>query len=110
ISEDAKMDLFAAALAGAYPAFDEDSYGYTTLESACARKPIVTCTDSGGTLELVRDGIEGLVVPPAPHALAEAFDVLYSDRERARTLGEAARDRLENLGISWPHVVHRLTS
>ena len=110
ISEDAKIDLFATALAGAYPAFDEDSYGYTTLESCCARKPIVTCTDSGGTLELVRDGIEGLVVPPDARALAEAFDALHSDRERARALGEAARDRLDELGISWQHVVERLTS
>jgi glycosyltransferase involved in cell wall biosynthesis len=110
ISEDAKTDLFARALAGAYPAFDEDSYGYTTLESCCARKPVVTCTDSGGTLELIRDGVDGLVVPPDPHAVAQAFDALYSDRERARTLGEAAHRRLEELGNSWRHVIERLTA
>ena len=35
-----------------------------------AGKPVITCTDSGGTAELVRDGVNGLVVEPTPEALA----------------------------------------
>jgi glycosyltransferase involved in cell wall biosynthesis len=110
ISDRQKRDLFATALVGTYPAFDEDSYGYTTLESCHSGKGIVTCTDSGGTLELVRDGIEGVVVAPDPSELAAAFDALYSDRERARQMGEAARRRLTDLGISWDNVIKHLVA
>ena len=44
-----------------YLPFGEDSYGYVTLEAFHARKPVVTLSDSGGTLELVRDRRNGLV-------------------------------------------------
>jgi glycosyltransferase involved in cell wall biosynthesis len=108
ISEERKRDLFADALACAYVPFDEDSYGYVTLESFHARKPVITCSDSGGTLELVEDGVTGLVVEPSPQALAAAFDGLQRDKERARALGEGAFARLEELEISWDTVVERL--
>ena len=35
-----------------YAPFDED-YGYVTLEAFLARKPVITTTDAGGTLEFV---------------------------------------------------------
>jgi glycosyltransferase involved in cell wall biosynthesis len=108
ISEERKRDLFADALACAYIPFDEDSYGYVTLESFHARKPVITCSDSGGTLELVEDGVTGLVVEPGAEALAGAFDGLLLDKERARALGEAAFAKLEELEISWDTVVERL--
>ena len=39
-----------------------------------AGKPVITCTDSGGTAELVTDGVSGLVVEPQAEALAAAID------------------------------------
>jgi glycosyltransferase involved in cell wall biosynthesis len=108
ISEEHKRELFASALASAYVPYDEDSYGYVTLESFHARKPVITCTDSGGTLELVTDGITGAVVDPSPEALASAFDELMEDKRRAERLGEAAFATLADLEISWDKVVERL--
>jgi glycosyltransferase involved in cell wall biosynthesis len=108
ISEADKRELYAGALATAYVPYDEDSYGYVTLESFHARKPVVTCTDSGGTHELVEDGVTGFVVAPQPEQLAEAFDRLYDDRDAARALGEAAHAKLAELEISWDRVVERL--
>jgi len=108
ISEERKRELFAGALACAYVPYDEDSYGYVTLESFHARKPVVTCTDSGGTLELVEDAVNGAVVEPDPEALARAFDELMEDKARAQRLGEAAFARLAELEISWDTVVERL--
>lgn len=108
ISEADKRELYAGALATAYVPYDEDSYGYVTLESFHARKPVVTCTDSGGTHELVADGVTGFVVEPQPEQLAEAFDRLYDDRDAARALGEAAHAKLDELEISWDTVVQRL--
>jgi glycosyltransferase involved in cell wall biosynthesis len=108
ISEEHKRELFAGALACAYVPYDEDSYGYVTLESFHARKPVITCTDSGGTLELVQDGVNGAVVEPRPEALARAFDELMEDKARAQSLGEAAFSQLAELEISWDTVVERL--
>ena len=48
-----------------YPPFDED-FGYVTLEAFLARKPVVTCTDSGGPNEFVVDGVNGFVCEPTP--------------------------------------------
>ncbi|MEO6214042.1 MAG: glycosyltransferase family 4 protein, partial [Vicinamibacterales bacterium] len=47
IDDDQLVDLYADALAVVYPPFDED-FGYVTLEAFLARKPVITCIDSGG--------------------------------------------------------------
>jgi glycosyltransferase involved in cell wall biosynthesis len=110
ISEDEKCRLFADALACAYIPYDEDSYGYVTLEAFQSRKPVITCSDSGGTLILVKDGVSGLVVPPDPVSLALAMDRLYADRLVARRLGEQGFEMMLELGITWEHVVECLTA
>ena len=47
-----------------------DITDYSGLEAAHARKAVLTTSDSGGVLELVKDGVNGLVVPPYPMAIA----------------------------------------
>ncbi|HKP73616.1 MAG TPA: glycosyltransferase family 4 protein [Pyrinomonadaceae bacterium] len=109
VSEDEKLNLYAHALGVIYPPVDED-YGYVTLEAMLAAKPVVTCTDSGGTLEFVRHDETGLVAEPTPASLAHALDQLWTNRERAQLLGEAGRARYERLDITWANVVRKLTS
>jgi glycosyltransferase involved in cell wall biosynthesis len=109
ISDDEKKALFANALACAYIPYDEDSYGYVTLESLQSSKPVITCSDSGGALELVEHGVTGLVVPPDPRNLAEAIEELGSDRRRAVELGRVGFERLGSMKISWDTVVEALT-
>jgi len=110
VSEPDKLEVLDGALAGAYLALDEDSYGYATLEYAMARRPVLTTRDSGGVLEFVRDGVEGLVADPDPGDLAVAMDRLYTERERSRAMGEAAFARLAELRISWDRVVERIVA
>ena len=104
--EDAELiDLLAGARALLFTPFEED-YGYVTLEAFLARKPVVTTTDSGGPLEFVEDGVNGLVAAPTPGALANAVARLASDAAAAARLGDAgyARARL----ITWDGVVEQL--
>ena len=107
IPDEEKHRQYAHALGVVFPPFDED-FGYVTLEAMLAAKPVITCTDSGGPLELVLDRETGLVAEPAPPALAAAMDLLWQNRARARAWGEAARDRYDSLHITWPNVVQRL--
>ena len=109
VSGERLRELYATALAVHYGPFDED-YGYVTLEGFAARRPVVTTTDAGGPLEFVDDGSTGLVTPPEPRAIAEAFDRLHADRALAARLGEAGRERLVAEVPAWPDVVERLLS
>jgi glycosyltransferase involved in cell wall biosynthesis len=108
ITEEEKAARLQHALAAAYVPFDEDSYGYPTIEAAHARRPTVTTSDSGGVTEFVRDGETGLVAEPSPEAVAAAFDRLHADRCLARRLGANAAGRVAELGIDWDTVVEKL--
>lgn len=110
IGEAEKAELLAHALGVAYVPFDEDSYGYVTLEAYQALRPVVTCTDAGGVLRLVVHGESGYVAAPEPRAVAAGFDFLAESRERAAELGRAGLARASSLGIGWPRVMERLLS
>jgi glycosyltransferase involved in cell wall biosynthesis len=107
VSEEQKRDLYANCLGVVFPPVDED-YGYVTLEALLSSKPVITCSDSGGSLEFVVDRQTGLVAQPTPESLAQAMDTLWTDRQRAAVMGEAGRARYEDLKISWENVVEKL--
>ena len=65
-------------------------------------------TDAGGVGELVVDGLNGFLVDPSPTAMASRFDELYEDRDMAARMGQAGKQRMTALGISWDHVIARL--
>ena len=90
---------------GTYPPYDED-FGYVTLEAFLARKPVVTCTDSGGPNEFVVDGVNGYVCEPSAAALADALGRLAADRRRAAALGDAGHEVARR--ITWDGVIETL--
>jgi glycosyltransferase involved in cell wall biosynthesis len=110
ISEREKADLLTESLAVIYIPYDEDSYGYPTLEAHHSGKPVITAKDSGGTRELIVDGVNGLITNSEPEALAAAMDRLYNDRPLARRMGEAGRIRMAEMGIEWDTVVDSLVA
>jgi glycosyltransferase involved in cell wall biosynthesis len=68
----------------------------TVLVEAMALRIPVVATDVGGTSELVRDGIHGLLVPPRnPGALANAVERTLDDRDATARRVTAARTRVE---------------
>jgi glycosyltransferase involved in cell wall biosynthesis len=107
ITEEEKRALYAHALAVIFPPRDED-YGYVTLEAMLASKPVITCTDSGGPLEFVSSEQTGLIVEPSPETMAMAMDRLWEDRQLAKNLGEAGKERYDSLAISWLKVMETL--
>jgi glycosyltransferase involved in cell wall biosynthesis len=105
VNDEELIELYAGALAVIYPPYDED-YGYVTLEAFLARKPIVTCRDSGGPNEFVIDGTNGYVCDPVPEAIAAAINALASDRRSAARLGDAGHDVASR--ITWDGVIEAL--
>ena len=97
--------LYAGALAVVYAPFDED-YGYVTLEAFLSAKPVITATDSGGTLEFVRDGENGFVCVPDPALIGQAITRLDADRHLAAHLGDNGRALAQT--ITWDGVVEQL--
>lgn len=65
------------------------------LEAMMLRKPVVA-TRTGGILEIVEDGVTGILIPPREvGSLAGAIVRLLLDRDLARQMGEAGRRRVE---------------
>jgi glycosyltransferase involved in cell wall biosynthesis len=108
ISEEEKAELIARSAGVLYIPFDEDSYGYVSLEAFHSHKPVITCRDSGGTLEIIEDGVNGLIAEPDAKSLAGAIDTLGSNPDQAAAMGERAYEVLQEKGINWDRVVDSL--
>ncbi len=68
-----------------------EGFSNAILEAMAASLPVVA-TDVGGNSEAVKDGVNGLLVPPEdPVALAEAIARLLSNPAEARAMGMAGR-------------------
>lgn len=87
-----------------FPSLVEGS-SLSIYEAMAAGLPVVTTPNAGS---IVRDGLEGLVVPPRDvQALAAAVERLVRDRDMRVEMGRAARRRAESYG-SWEHYGERL--
>ncbi|MHA4842620.1 glycosyltransferase [Flavitalea antarctica] len=67
------------------------------LLEAMSMEVMPACTEAGGISELVKDGLNGVVVPVAdPMMLAEKLEPFIRDRFKIRAMGEAARKTVIN--------------
>ena len=105
VDDETLLTLYADALAVAYVPYDED-FGYVTLESFLARKPVITATDSGGPLEFVVDDLNGAVVAPEARALAVAINRYAGARRTAASHGDSGWTRARQ--ITWDGVIEKL--
>jgi alpha-maltose-1-phosphate synthase len=83
-----------------------EPFGLINLEAMACEVPVVASA-VGGILEVVEDGVTGLLVPPRqPGQLAAALLQLLSDGRRAKAMGRAGRARVEEQ-FSWESVAAR---
>ena len=96
----AACDVFVGAATG------QESFGMVLAEAMAAGLPVVA-TDIAGYREVVRDGVDGLLVRPsdAP-ALAAALGRVLGDTRLARRLAKGGRARADE--FSWDAVTTRL--
>jgi glycosyltransferase involved in cell wall biosynthesis len=86
------------------PSYYGEGVPRALIEAAACGRPIVTA-DTPGCREVVRDGVNGLMVPPRVAApLAEALRQLLLDPARCEAMGRRGRD-LAVAEFSVEHVV-----
>src|ERR1700733_10225130 len=84
------------------PSLRGESFGMVLTEAFAAGTPVIA-SDIAGYRDVVRDGVDGVLVPPAdPQALAEALRDLYEEPNRRAEMARAAARDVER--FAWPHV------
>ena len=92
----------AAAEVFCAPATGRESFGIVLVEAMAAGLPVIA-SDIPGYREVVRDDIEGILVPPRdPAALARSLRDVLDDADLAKRLGEGGRQRARR--YSWDTV------
>jgi colanic acid/amylovoran biosynthesis glycosyltransferase len=102
VPHDRLRQLYEQAAVVACPSYRE-GFGVVCAEAMAYGRAVVA-TPVGGHLDLVEDGVTGLLVQPGDvDALRTALQRLLSDRELRRRLGDAARKRV-SARFSWDNV------
>ncbi len=88
------------------PSLRGESFGMVLTEAFAAGTPVVA-SDIAGYRDVVRDGVDGVLVAPAdPQALAEALRDLYDEPERRVRMARAAAADVER--FAWPVVADQV--
>lgn len=88
------------------PSLGGESFGMVLTEAFAAGTPVVA-SDIAGYRDVVRDGVDGVLVPPAdPRALAEALRDLWEEPECRAQMACAAARGVER--FAWPHVAEQV--
>ncbi len=84
------------------PSLGGESFGMVLTEAFAAGTPVIA-SDIPGYRDVVRDGVDGVLVPRGdPRALAEALRDLHEEPARRGAMARAAATDVER--FAWPHV------
>ena len=89
------------------PSLTGESFGMILIEAMAAGTGVVASKIAGYS-DVVTDGVDGVLVPPAdPQALAEELQLLAHEPERLAAMGEAGRRSAER--YAWPRIADEVT-
>jgi len=88
--------LYEVAKVCIYPSTLSEPFGLVMLESMAMKKPVIV-TNVGGMPEVIKDGINGFVIPARDfEALAEKINLLLEDNVLRERLGYTGRQIVES--------------
>jgi phosphatidyl-myo-inositol alpha-mannosyltransferase len=84
------------------PSLAGESFGMVLTEAFAAGTPVIA-SEIAGYADVVADGVDGILVPPAdPQCLAEELQSLYLEPARRARMGVAARQSAKR--YAWPTI------
>jgi phosphatidyl-myo-inositol alpha-mannosyltransferase len=102
VSEEEKLRELRQADVLCAPSLSGESFGMVLTEAFAAATPVIA-SDIPGYRDVVRGGVDGILVPPGDAlALAEALRAFSMDPAGAERMARSARERAER--FAWPHV------
>lgn len=91
-------DVLAATDVALLPSWRE-AFGRIAVEAMALGVP-VAATSEGGPAEIVREGVDGLLIPPRrPDLWAAELSPLLGDADRRRRMSQAARERARDFSL-----------
>jgi phosphatidylinositol alpha-mannosyltransferase len=88
------------------PSLAGESFGMVLTEAFAAGTPVIA-SEIAGYRDVVSDGVDGVLVPPAdPQRLAEELQRMYVEPERRLAMGRAARASAQR--YAWPNVADQV--
>lgn len=85
---------------------DKESFGMVLIEAMACQTPVIG-TQSGGIPEVIRDNVDGFIVPPEDsRALALAISKIVMDKELAARMGQAGAAKVAEQ-FTWDICVDR---
>jgi phosphatidylinositol alpha-mannosyltransferase len=88
------------------PSLAGESFGMVLTEAFAAGTPVVASAIAGYS-DVVTDGVDGVLVPPAdPQRLAEELQRMYLEPARREAMGRAAREKARR--YAWPRVAEQV--
>jgi phosphatidyl-myo-inositol alpha-mannosyltransferase len=106
VPDERKLEELARADVLCAPSLGGESFGMVLTEAFASTTPVLA-SDIPGYRDVVRDGVDGELVPAGDAlALAESLRRLALDPARRERMAAAARERAER--FAWPHVAHEV--
>lgn len=88
-------EVMAALDVLVHTSVEPEPFGLVLIEAMASCKPVIA-SRAGGPIEIVEDGVTGILVPPGRHRrLARAILSVIRDPAMAQRLGQAGRARAE---------------
>jgi len=89
------------------PSLAGESFGMVLIEAMAAGTPVIASAIAGYS-DVVTNGVDGILVPPAdPQALGEELQLLAHEPERLVAMGEAGRKSAQR--YAWPRIADEVT-
>ncbi len=84
-----------------------ESFGLVIAEAMSCGKPVIV-SDIPGVREVITDNVEGVLVPPMDEKiLSEKINLLLSNKEMRKRMGDSGRKKVEEK-FSWDKVIQKI--
>ncbi|KAI8552432.1 hypothetical protein RHMOL_Rhmol06G0266300 [Rhododendron molle] len=71
----------------------DEHFGIVPLEAMAAYKPVIAC-NSGGSVEMIKNGVTGFLCDPSPQEFSSTMEKFIRDPQMAERMGSEARQHV----------------